>query len=398
MFRKIQRTGTSAHLLAAVNTSLIRWALLGTVLLYSSTLARDLRRNIAATGLVAYLGQITDARNPKLKTRLFDQLGRLTDSGDHRAQFWLAFLYALEGEVEEAARQASSDKRELAFWLTARGVEVCQLEGWVQSATMFQVAAILSPGYSPPHFYLGRVYQEMKQTDRAIAEYERALSSNDFDHRLGGKDESRLPEFISGMGYPNPEQTVYWMCESQISGRRWDKAWRLASQFVRRWPNRAEGYYLAGRMLYLHVVDGNPDQPEDELSSALESLRTAAGINCNHHPTRVFLGRVYCRQGKWSEARAEYERALLLSPADASSRLELGVTLLNLGQFKEALFSLDIARQLSPRSISVWTYLGDVYFMLGKETDARDAYLTALRIDPDFSIAKEKLSRLNSSR
>jgi adenylate cyclase len=87
------------------------------------------------------------------------------------------------------------------------------------------------------------------------------------------------------------------------------------------------------------------------------------------------LGRLRRLQNRLIESKIELEKAIVLDRNNAGAILQLGITLLYLGQPEAALPHLEYALQLNPQSQIVWFayfWLGDCHLLLGQTDEAID--------------------------
>ncbi len=205
-------------------------------------------------------------------------------------------------------------------------------------------------------------------------------------------------------------------------------------------PNNVEA--LMGISL-CHMAEGNPD-------AALPRLVRAKGIDIDNPEVLFQLGRVYHALGEEKAAERNLKRAVELDPnlKDATTLIariqakpkqeavensgllyEKGLQLLENGQAAEAEEPLRKAVQLDPENALAWYSLAQAYFRQrekrrkaletfrkvvelvpnekvswsnigvilseqGRTKEATEAFRTALRIDPDYKIARRNLARL----
>ncbi|MFX1369573.1 MAG: tetratricopeptide repeat protein [Promethearchaeota archaeon] len=190
-----------------------------------------------------------------------------------------------------------------------------------------------------------------------------------------------------------------------------------------------------------HMAEGNPD-------AALPRLVRAKGIDEDNPEILFQLGRVYHALGEEKAAERNLKRAVELDPnlKDATTLIariqakpkqeavessgllyEEGLQLLENGQAAEAEEPLRKAVQLDPENALAWYSLAQAYFRQrekrrkaletfrkvvelvpkvslsnigvilseqGRAKEATEAFRTALRIDPDYKIARRNLARL----
>jgi tetratricopeptide (TPR) repeat protein len=307
-------------------------------------------------------------------------------NGDRRAQFWLCYLYAFQGQPNEV-QHVCPDSKEVAYWLVLQGRNLYDTDPY-RSIALFRQAIAVAPDYSGAYFFGGQSYQRLQNYEQAIAWYTHALEAGNFDSRL--TSESGATHHRAG--YAGIERTYQRLAESYIALRDWESAKKAVERLLEMRPGLADGYYLKGQIDYFRVVYNQVDNPDSNLRAAEESFRAAINREPRHFWVHVFLGRVYGQMGRLNDAQAEFEIAVSVDPSDPSGRLELGRTYLALGQVDEAVCHLEIAQKLAPSWPSVWVSLGDAYAAQWKIELASQAYREALQRDPTYEPAKHRLS------
>ncbi|HEX8815160.1 MAG TPA: winged helix-turn-helix domain-containing protein [Terriglobales bacterium] len=97
------------------------------------------------------------------------------------------------------------------------------------------------------------------------------------------------------------------------------------------------------------------------------------------------LAAVHVLDWKWSDAEAEFHRALELNPNDAQAHQWYGNLLLGpMGRHREAIAELQRARDLDPLSLVINADLGYAYFLAGEDEPAFQQYQKVLASDPSF--------------
>ena len=98
--------------------------------------------------------------------------------------------------------------------------------------------------------------------------------------------------------------------------------------------------------------------------------------------------------GKYSEARAELQRALQLAPEDPALWSYLGITDYKLKHSEAAVADFEKARALDPRNAPNYFNLGMLYHQRGEIDRALEDYKLGLALAPDDTAANESYARL----
>lgn len=92
------------------------------------------------------------------------------------------------------------------------------------------------------------------------------------------------------------------------------------------------------------------------------------------------LGELYFRERKYTEAKRYLTKALDLGCSDKNVYLLLGRIAIAEGDFDHARDLLERLTRLDKTNLRGWIYLGDVYWIVGRQADARVAWLEALKL------------------
>jgi tetratricopeptide (TPR) repeat protein len=125
-------------------------------------------------------------------------------------------------------------------------------------------------------------------------------------------------------------------------------------------------------------------------------------------PTHQFgwkvLGALFGQSGRNSEALNANQTAVVLSPQDASTHYNLGITLQELGKLHKAETSLRQAIVLKPNFAEAYSNLGSTLNELGKYAEAESSCRKSITLKPDFAIPHynlgvtlQKLDRLHEA-
>jgi Tfp pilus assembly protein PilF len=110
----------------------------------------------------------------------------------------------------------------------------------------------------------------------------------------------------------------------------------------------------------------------------------------------TFLGWTYHFQGKIPDAIAECKRAIEVDPDFGNPYNDIGAYLIALGRLDEAVPWLEHAiraPRYEPRHFPHFN-LGRVYLAKGMFNRARDCFQQALRIEPNYTLARQAIENL----
>lgn len=119
-------------------------------------------------------------------------------------------------------------------------------------------------------------------------------------------------------------------------------------------------------------------------------------------------GDIFRRARRYEQAISAYTRALAYFEQSQSSRPTLdadqslylgalhhgrGVALIATGDVAEGVVDLERSVEYAPRLADAWVALGDGYLLASRDSEALEAYLTALRFVPDHAAALQGVER-----
>jgi len=103
------------------------------------------------------------------------------------------------------------------------------------------------------------------------------------------------------------------------------------------------------------------------------------------------LAAVFGQTGRKNKAVNANQKAVILSPQDASAHSNLGNALQELGRFDEAEISLKKAIALKPDYAPAYNNLGVTLRDMGKLEEAEESFKQAVKLKPDFALAHSNL-------
>jgi Tfp pilus assembly protein PilF len=142
------------------------------------------------------------------------------------------------------------------------------------------------------------------------------------------------------------------------------------------------------RQAYQAQMQGDYDRAVELYTKSLDIFQTAEA--------HTFLGWTYHFQGKVDEAIAECKRAIEVDPEFGNPYNDIGSYLISLDRFDEAIPWLEraiAAPRYDPRHFPYFN-LGRVYSAKGMITRARECFQEALRIEPQYALARQAIENL----
>src|SRR6202043_143954 len=136
---------------------------------------------------------------------------------------------------------------------------------------------------------------------------------------------------------------------------------------------------------YRAQMEGDYDRAIELYRNSLELHETAEA--------HTFLGWTYHFQGRVDDAIAECKRAIEIDPDFGNPYNDIGVYLIDLDRYDEAIPWLEkamIAKRYEPRHFPYFN-LGRVYLAKGLINRARELFQKSLAIEPRYTLARQAL-------
>lgn len=198
----------------------------------------------------------------------------------------------------------------------------------------------------------------------------------------------------------------------------YQSAMTLYTDTVRKLPNNAFARYNLGKELDEHgdkagaigqyqaalAIDPGFYRAADNLGNSLRDLgRTAAAeqayenaiaIFPNDSNTRYNFGILLVQMGRKDEAMEQFNDALMLDPKNAEARDNLGGVLLDQRRPQEAAEQFLAVVMLGKATVETRYNLGVCYLLENRPAEAKTQFEEALKLDPHFRPAKDRLHQL----
>jgi tetratricopeptide (TPR) repeat protein len=272
--------------------------------------------------------------------------------------------------------QSSPEDAEVRLWL---GKSLLKAQRWDDAIRQMEKAAELAPNNGAYYLWLGRTYGAKAShasfltaigwTKKVVETYEiaRKLAPNNIDIRFdllsfylhapavvgGGQD--RAEAEAAAIANLDPKEGYAARAFILEKGKKWDRALSELVQATLQFPGRADSFMdLADFLLQRHHFEG-----------AATNARKALSLDANLLKAKLILAAAQIMLGK--------------DIAEAESSLK--------SMAQGPLTDND------PAFEEVYYWLGQAYLAEGKKLQAREAFSTALRYDPDYERAKNGLSQ-----
>jgi serine/threonine-protein kinase len=165
--------------------------------------------------------------------------------------------------------------------------------------------------------------------------------------------------------------------------------WRLHVRDAREgaltaaWKSARRALELAPRLPQAHISLGHLNLSTGHPEEAIKSYRTALALSPRDGDALQGLAEAYGEQeGGFDEARRTYELAVRLRSGDWKAHHQFAYFLYEKGRYEEASEHWRRVTELTPDNARGFTNLGAALHLSGRIDEARQAYQTAIEIEP----------------
>ena len=275
------------------------------------------------------------------------------DPSDTDAQLRLALLYGEEKEYPKAIDQ-------LIQILKARPTElkIRDYLGYLYEESKDTKKAIetytfnvqLEPSYFEGHLHLGLLFYRLKEFPEAITHLNKAVTIH-----------PKQPEahIVLGLTYLQKDQ--------------FDDAARALEEGISQNPKSAD----------LHFNLGTVYDKLNRFDDVVRIMEIAIKLDPHHADALNYLGYSYAERGvKIDQALSLTKQAVALKPSNGYYSDSLAWAMFKSGLFAEALTEMKRAVALAGDDPVLYEHLGDIYAKQRNLSDAREAWLHSLELDP----------------
>ena len=275
------------------------------------------------------------------------------DPSDLDAQLRLALVYGEEKEYPKAIDQLTQILKARPTELKIRdylGFLYEESKDTKKAIETYTFNIQLEPSFFEGHLHLGLLFYRLKQFPEAITHLSQALTIN-----------PKQPEahIVLGLTYLQKDQ--------------FDDAARVLEEGISQNPKSADLYFNLGT-----VYD-----KLNRFNDVVRVMETAIKLEPHHADALNYLGYSYAeREVKIDQALSLTKRAVALKPSNGYYVDSLAWALFKSGLFTEALAEMKRAVALAGDDPVLYEHLGDIYAKQRNLSEAREAWLHALELDP----------------
>lgn len=324
-------------------------------------------RDKAIAVLKKYLAQV-NPRNREVRQHLVQlyiaakdyagglaELGQMLEDnpGDLDAQLRMALIYGEQKEFSKAISQLTEILKAKPAELKVRdylGYLYEETKDVSKALETYRYNIHLDPRFADSHIHLGILLYRLKQFPEAITHLDESV-------RLMPKQPE--PHIVLGLAHLQSDQ--------------FEKASQAFLEGIRHNPKNAD----------LHFNLGTAYDKQNRFDDVERAMETALSLDPHHADAMNYLGYSYAERGiKIDQALSLTKRAVALKPENGYYVDSLGWAYYKSGLLSEALTELKRAVSLVGDDPVIYEHLGDIYMKQQQRSDAQDAWLHSLELDP----------------
>ncbi|MBR0680354.1 tetratricopeptide repeat protein [Roseomonas eburnea] len=257
------------------------------------------------------------------------------------------------------------------------------------SLALTRLALRLRPGFAPALLLASDALSDEGQHAAALAQLDQIAADDPLAgmvglrraallDRLDRPDEAAAEFRRVATIFPSASQPHARLGDMLRARQRWAEATAAYDEAIRRVPAPSAAQWP------LFYARGIARERDNRWSDAEADFRRALELSPEQPYVLNYLGYTWVERGEHlAEARRMLERAVALRPQDGNIADSLGWALYKLGDTAGALRWLERAVELEPRNSVINDHLGDVYWVAGRQREAQFQWRRALALGPE---------------
>lgn len=313
----------------------------------------------------------------------------------------LARLYLEEKDYARAYDQLavmeSSDPNDINVKAKMAFILIEQ-QRYQEAIVRLESVLALEPASDKIRFYLGAVYEEIKDYKSAIGHFQKVpIGSSYYNesvvhsaylYKLLGDFNKAVATIEAGIRAKDDHAPFYALYASLLDDlKQYKRAVTMLSDAVKRLPDQAQ----------LHFFLGNMQDRVGDRDGMVASMKRVLEIDKDHVQALNFLAYTYADNGKsLDEAERMARRALELQPEDGYIMDTLGWIQFKRGRFSDAVRTLEAAYKIQPNESVIAEHLGDAYYQSQMPEKAKKLYMRAAENETNVSTLEKIRSKIVS--
>lgn len=255
-----------------------------------------------------------------------------------------------------------------------------------------------APASDKVRFYLGAVYEEVKDYRSAInhfkkiqvgsSYYQEAIIHASYLYKLLGDYDRAIATIQDGIKTQDDHPPFYALYASLLDDQKqYAKAVDMLNGAVAKFPDHAQLNFFLGSMR-----DRVGDKP-----GTVEAMKRVLSIDKDHLQALNFLAYTYADSGtNLDEAEKMVRRAIELQPNDGYILDTLGWILYKKGRVAEAIRVLEAAYKIQPDESVIAEHLADAYYQQQMPEKAKRLYQKAVEAETNVATIEKIRAKINA--
>ncbi|HJR77992.1 MAG TPA: tetratricopeptide repeat protein [Nitrospiraceae bacterium] len=297
-------------------------------------------------------------------------------------------MYAAAGKTDKALTlfdRAIAKEPQKSDHYFAKGLLLANQKRFAEAEDTIRLGIKAAPESAVGHYYLGRIGVEGKDLDKAVSNFERALTLNPaFEPAyvaLGSVYEANQQRDKAITVYrrylhsinPKNREIRHHLVRLQIGAKNYQEALQELESMLAEDPGDLDAQLRIG------LIYGE----QKNYPKAIERLNNILAARPAELKVRDYLGYLYEESKNYPKAVEAYSMNVKLEPSYFEGHLHLGVLQYRLKQFPQAIDHLQLATKLNPKQPESHIVLGLAFFQTEQYDLALQAFTEGLRHNPD---------------
>lgn len=255
-----------------------------------------------------------------------------------------------------------------------------------------------APASDKIRFYLGAVYEEVKDFKSAISHfkkipvgssyYQESVVHTSYLYKLLGDYDNAVASIQEGIKTQDDHPPFYALYASLLDDlKQYDKAVVMLKDAVKKFPDHAQLHFFLGSM---------QDRVGDK-QGTVDSMKKVLDIDKDHVQALNFLAYTYADRGiHLEDAEKLVRRAAEIQPNDGYILDTLGWVLFKKGKVPEAIRVLEAAYKIQPDESVIAEHLADAYYHQQMPDKAKRFYMRAAETETNVATIQKIRAKINA--
>ncbi|HEX4923027.1 MAG TPA: tetratricopeptide repeat protein [Bdellovibrionales bacterium] len=313
----------------------------------------------------------------------------------------LGRVYLEDERFDRAIRQfeiiEASDSTNLNVKVKIALILIEQKDYLKATAKLKQILA-QAPDSDKIRFYLGAIYEEIKDYDSAIEQFAKIPPTSSFYtesvvhaaylHKVAGRMSDAVKMVETAIeANPDVEQFYSLYASFLHEDKAYTKAVTMLEKATLKFPKSEQLHFFLGSM-YDKIA---------RRKDTIRSMKTVLELNAEHAQALNYLAYTYAEMGEsLNEAEELARRAVDLKPDDAYIQDTLGWVLFKQGRYSEAIKTLELAYKIKSDEAIIAEHLGDAYYRFQLPAKAKLMYQKAVENEKDEETIRKIRSKITA--